>query len=120
MQNHTRRTIAYIVGRLISDDASATVYDYSSFKHFSFGGDVSLSQITIFDYDKQCQISGLGSLDSINLYHFGNRNHIFLNIEETHFNGFDYDTNSHFSGDVMGKSVSIFDYEHNAYFNYSI
>lgn len=120
MQNHTRRAVAYIAGRLISQEPSATVYDYSSFKYFSFGGDVSISLIAIFDYDKQCQVSGLGSPDSINLYHFGNKNNIFLNIEETHFNGFDYDTDSHFSGDVMGRSISIFDYEHNIYFNYSI
>lgn len=120
MQNHTRRAIAYITGRLVSGELSATVYDYTAFTYFSFGGDVSLSNIAIFDYDKKCQVSGLGSLDSINLYHFGNKNHIFLNIEETHFNGFDYDTNSHFSGDVMGRSITIFDYELNTYFNYSI
>ncbi|MEE9523468.1 MAG: hypothetical protein V3V59_01825 [Thermodesulfovibrionales bacterium] len=120
MQNHTRRAIAYIAGRMISNESSTTVFDYSCFKYFSFTGETSFDNISVFDYKNQCLIRGFGSHGALNLYHYGNKNHIFLSIEESHFNGFDYDTSCHFSGDVNERSVTIFDYEQNTRFEYSI
>ena len=39
---------------------------------------------------------------------------------ETGFNGYDYESNSHFSGSVNGGMVNIFDYQQGKYFNFGV
>jgi len=43
-----------------------------------------------------------------------------LNLSRGSFQGYDYDTGSHFSGTVNGRAVSLYDYERGGYFNYAI
>ncbi len=116
MKAHTRRAVAYIAGRVVSESSSSAVYDYSIGGYTNFSANISHAQISAFDYDESCYISG--SLPG--LYHYGNSAHLNLQLQGDQFNGYDYDTSSHFSGRVNGRSVSVYDYEHGQYFNYSI
>ncbi len=120
MKPHTRRSIAYIVGRLISGKSTSYIYDYLESKYFCFGGNVSMGDVSIYDYELRRHISGNGSNGSFSLYHYGNNRHIQLTLDGAHFNGYDYDVGKHFSGNVSENSISLYDYEHSKYFNYSI
>ena len=115
MKDHTRRAIAYIVGRLAGPDGSS-VYDYSVSKHFNFSGNVSQESVSVYCYDQKCHIGGSVG----NLYHHGNKKHIGLNYREGTFDGYDYDSSKHYSGTVSGNSVSIYDHEHSKHFNYGV
>jgi hypothetical protein len=117
MRPHTRRAVAYIAGRLVSGREATAVYDYSERRYVHFSGEVSEDAANVYDYEERCHIGG--SLPS--LFHYGNRRHIQCNRSGTQvIDGFDYDTNRHFNVNVSGQAVSVYDYEHGQYFNYSV
>jgi hypothetical protein len=116
MQPHTRRAVAFIAGRAISGSDASAVYDYSESRYVFFSGDVSAGNVNVYDHEENCHVGG--SLPS--LYHYGNGQHIQLDVSGTQFNGFDYGSGQHFSGTVNGQAVSVYDYEHGQYSNYSV
>jgi len=130
VKEHTRRAVAYIVGRLVTDTHSGTVYDYSAKAYFSFSGEVSPSQIAVYDSMVRCGINGaegngggiipLGkpSLREFFLYHYGNAKHLSVEITGGRFQGYDYDSGRHYSGFVNGNLITLFDYEFLMRFNY--
>lgn len=120
MKPHTKRAVAYIAGRLISDNKSSSIYDYSQSQHFNFSSWVCSDRVSTYDYAIGCHISGNGSSGSFSIYHYGNSAHISLRIDGNRFKGYDYHTNNHFSGRVNGSSIVIYDYEDSQYANYSI
>jgi len=120
MNESTRRGVAYIAGRALAERNSSAVYDYDAGEHFFFGGTLTRTQVSVYDYDKRCYITGSGNGQGFALFHYGNGGHISLMVETDSFNGFDYDSSSHFSGKVNGSVVWVFDYEHSEWSSYSI
>ena len=120
MDDHTKRAVAYIAGRLILKTISYSLYDYRLSKHFNFSGEVSHKNISIYDYELRCFISGVCDVNSFSLYHYKNQKHISLNINGNHFSGYDYYKSSNFSGTVTGGSISLYDYESSQYFDYTL
>lgn len=124
VKEHTRRVVAYIVGRLVTDMQSATVYDYSAKTHFPYSGEVSASRIAVYDCMVRCNINGGESsagkspLREFFLYHYGNAKHLSVEITGGRFQGFDYDSGRHYSGSVNGNLITLFDYEFLMRFNY--
>lgn len=116
MNAHTRRSVAYITGQLVTASASRSVYDYSEGRYVSFTGDVTAQNVSVYDYEEGCYVSGVPS----SLYHYGNGQHIQLNVNGTQCSGYDYASGHHFSGDVAGNSVTVYDYEHGQHFNSSV
>ena len=116
MKDHTRRAVAYIAARIVCRQSAGSLYDYQAARHFSFGGDVNPSSISVYDYEEQCHIGG----SAASLYHYGNRKHLSLEVSGKDFSGYDYDTGKHFSGSVSGNAVSVYDYEHGRHFTYSV
>jgi hypothetical protein len=116
MKAHTRRAVAYIVARLVEKKDSDSVYDYERDKTFSFGGKVSSTTVDVYDYERRCPVGG--SLNS--LYHYGNKKHVSLEIVDNTFSGYDYDTDTRYSGRVGDGLVSIYDFEVKKHFNYSV
>ena len=115
MESHTRRAIAYVAGRLINEESRSSIYDYSESKYTNFGGNVSWSSVSIFDYEQSCYISG----SSTNLYHYGDGHYVTLNVEGGQFSGFDYRSGTYFSGRASGRSLYIYDYDTSRYYQYS-
>jgi hypothetical protein len=116
MEPHTRRAAAYIAGRAISGSDASAVYDHSESRHVNFSGSVLPPDVNVYDHEQSCHIGG--SLPS--LYHYGNGQHIQLEVTGTHFSGYDHATGQHFSGTVNGQVVSVYDHEHGQHFNYSV
>lgn len=116
MRSYTRRSVAYIGGRIISGRSSSSIYDYSVGRYTNMSGRVADGRVAVYDYDQKNHISGSYS----SLYHYGNNAFISLNISGNNFSGYDYDSGSHFSGHVTGNSISLYDYGAGSYFNYTI
>ncbi|UDM52016.1 hypothetical protein [Cupriavidus sp. MP-37] len=116
MNSGARACIAYIVARAISDSKASHAYDYSESKYVAFTGDVTTREVNVYDYGRRCYCSG--SLPQ--LYDYGNRKHIDLQVNGDRFSGFDYDSRKHFEGSVSGNSVSLYDYETSKYYNYTV
>jgi hypothetical protein len=116
MKSDTRRAVAYIAGRVISGKAASSVYDYAEGRHQSFSGTVSSDAANVYDYASACHIGGrLGSL-----FHYGHSAQVQLRLTGTRFDGFDYDESRHFSGDVRGSSITLFDYATSTHYRYSL
>ena len=116
MKHHTRRAIAFIAGNFHSKNTSGHVYDFAFSKHFAFSGEVSKSNIALYDHTEGVHIGG--SLPGV--YHHGNGSHITININKTDFNGYEHDTGTHFSGTINGNSINIYDHQESKHFNYSV
>jgi hypothetical protein len=116
MDGHTRRAVAYIAGRLVRGSAAAAVYDYAEERHVNFTGEVSAQHVNVYDYEQRCNVSGAPS----SLYHYGNRRYIELNVAGMQFSGHDGASGRHFNGNVRGNGVTVYDYEQEQYFDYSV
>jgi hypothetical protein len=116
MKTHTRHAVAYIAGRMASGRTSSSVYDYQESRHVNMSGNLSGGSISAYDYDQRCHITG----SRTSLYHYGNRAHLGLKLNDAMFSGYDYDSRAHFSGSVNGKNVSLYDYETGRYYNFLI
>jgi len=110
MKDTARRSIAYIVGSLISGQSASAIYDFTSSKYTNFSGNISNTDISVFDYDLNCYVCGFGINGSFSLYHYGNGNHISMEMDASSFQGYDYDSGAHFSGSVTGNTITIYDY----------
>lgn len=116
MNDHTRRAVACIAAAVRKGKAGS-VYDYAASRYFTFSASVEGGQVSAYDYEQHCHISG--TLPS--LYHYGNRNHLTLNVKpDGNLEGYDYASGNHFSGKVDASgSVSVYDHEQRRYFSYS-
>ena len=75
MKSDSRACVAYIAAGLCGTNSSF-VYDYSKAKYKNISGDIQSSNVSIYDYDRGCYISG----SPTNLYDYGNNSHIQLNM----------------------------------------
>lgn len=120
MKDNTRRVVAFVAGRLISGSETWSIYDCEESRTCRFSGTVSPERILVYDPEQRCMISGYGEEGCYSLYHHGNRRHIELMIRDSGFEGYDYDSRSHFSGSVEGSSVVIFDGQDRKYYYFTI
>ena len=116
MKSDTRRAVAYIVGRAVSGKSSSSVYDFQEGGHHNFSGNVSAVAANVYDYDSSCHIGG----QLTSLYHYGHGAHVQIKLNGTRFAGFDYDEAQHFSGDVRGSAVTLFDHATGTHYHYSL
>ena len=116
MQTHTRHVVAYVAGSLISGQRSSAVFDRQERRRFNISGTLSDSNISACASGQDCHITG--SLAS--LYHCGNLGRLTLKLNSAQFFGYDSESRQHFSGNVNGNSVSIYDNETRRRYSYSI
>jgi hypothetical protein len=118
MKPSVRAAIAFIVGNI--NGRSNAVYDYSQGRYVQFSGRVTPSDVSIFDNDDRCHISGSGHNGEYRLFHYGNNSHIHLTISGNNFKGFDYGSNDHFSGTISNRSINLYDFGSGKYFSYMV
>jgi len=115
MQHSKRRAIAYIAGRIINNQYSGSIYDYTEAGHFNFSGNVS-PNVNVYDYSRSNYLTG----DASSVYDYNTGQYINLSITGSSFSGYDYETGSYYNGTVNGISISLYDYESGRYYNFSI
>ena len=117
MKPHVRAAAAAValangLGRNVSG-----VHDYSGGGHQNISVSISGASVNGYDYANTCHISGTLP----NLYHYGVSAHLQLTPSGAGtYNGYDYDTSSHFSVKVVGNRADIYDYDESANFAYSV
>lgn len=116
MNPGTRACVAYVAGRAVSGSSGLHVYDYSQSKYISVGGTVNGREVSVYDYVRKCHFSG--TLPQ--LFDYGSRGHVSIEIIGNQFSGFDYAAKHHFSGTVNGTSVTLFDYGDAKHFSYGL
>jgi hypothetical protein len=112
---NTRGCVAAIAAGLCGFSKVAALYDQSASKNLNIGGSVSADKIDVYDFDRSCHVSG--TLD--NLFDYGNKAHINLEINGDSFSGYDYASKFHFRGTVQGGMIQLYDYETEKYYTYS-
>ncbi len=116
MKTHTRYAVAYIAGRRASGQNSGAVYDFQASRHVSMSGTLSGARVTAYDHERNCHITGSG----VSLYPYGNGAYVTLQLSTSTFSGYDYDSKRHFTGNVTGRNVALYDYETRHFYHYAI
>jgi hypothetical protein len=121
MESDVRRVIAFIAGLIVSGSNASSLYDYGAGQFAQYSGNVSSTNVAVYDFSSRCHVSGSRSGNKVSLYHFGVNGHIDLTVEKSgSFSGYNYLTSSHFSGSVSGKDVSLYDYGTGTHYQYSL
>ena len=109
MKPNPRAAIAYISWRLISGKPASAVYDFEQRKYIIIDGKVTSHNVDVYDYDQGCQVNGIGNGRSFEIFHRGDSSQINLIINGTEFEGYDHGQSCHFSGEVAGDAIKVFD-----------
>jgi hypothetical protein len=110
-----RRTVAYVLGRMVSGLPSAILYDYTGGASHHFSG-IATDKVEIYDVSRKCFLTGNKS----KLYDYGTESTIEIKVAGNRFAGRDIETNSHFNGHVNGNMITFFDAETCKYYDFSI
>jgi hypothetical protein len=122
MKHETRACIAYIAGRLIKKSRPRVIFDQAQGRHRIIRGKVRRTGVYVYDFARNCYVTGDGKKGLFTLYDQGEKCHVSLKIEfeEKKFSGYDNGTKSHFSGKVEDTTVKFFDYADNRYFSFRL
>jgi hypothetical protein len=106
-----RRIIAFVAGKLISGKQINKLFDRSNSKYAEILGEVTPTQINVYETERNELITGSGDAKGISLYDFTTAKFIDLKINEEKFDGFDYESKKVFYGEVKDNTVSLFDFQ---------
>lgn len=120
MRSDVRACIAYVAIRIISGRNASGVYDNSGAGYISISGQITATNVNVFDYSRGAHFGGSGSGGRFSLFDYGHSHHVDLKIKGDKYDGFDYGSSCHFSGTVNGASTSLYDYGSGSYHNYSL
>ncbi len=120
MQDHTRRSVAYIVVRLAGHPSGA-VYDHHIRSWTNIAGHVDHGAIRIYDYDRRAHLSGLQFREGLSLFDHADRAHLELSASGSgRYTGYDHGTGSHFEVQARGRSVEVYDHQTGQLHSYSV
>ncbi len=120
MKSNQRACIAGIVTALKANKEINSIYSYELSKYIILSGTANNQNIQLYDYSRSCHLTGNGdSYGSFNLFDYGERKHITLNVKLNQFDGYDYGSRFHFSGTINNNSVSLYDYETRKFYSFS-
>jgi hypothetical protein len=119
MTAETRARIAYVAGRIIGQGVPDGVYDRDRGRFLTAGEELDIPNVLKHDPQKTCTVKRVPGADNFCLVD-GRDYHVCLSIHGRLFDGFDHRTQSHFSGHVLGRNVSVFDYRMSDYFSFII
>lgn len=120
MKSEQRACIAGIALALTMDKQVNSVYSFELSKYIMISGTITKQSVQIYDYSRSCHISGNSVRNSnFNLFDYGERKHITLNVKSNKFDGYDFGSRYHFSGTINNNSVIFYDFETRKYYNFS-
>jgi hypothetical protein len=115
-----RLAVAFVAARLANGSTVDSIFDCAVGRRLRFGGTVRPDFVNVFDGELGAHLTGTGESGRFKLVHYGESHRITLEIDGTHFEGFDHGTSSRFTGDVRGGVVTLFDHGEGQSFEYSV
>lgn len=119
MNGKVRACIAYVLGRLITGQDSAGVFDVATSKHFGYSGNVTKTLVSIHDYERNSAMVGRGDGERLHLHDFGSNSELNVKIRGTQFSGYEEGSSMRFNGSISNNTVKVYDYEDSTWYNYS-
>jgi hypothetical protein len=120
MNPNIRVVLAYIGGSLISKKQTFYIQDRSRNKEVCIEGVVTMDNVKVFEYGQKCFTTGEGANGRLSLHHHGDNQGLRIKVEGNKFEG----TTEHpfilFNGTVNGNSITLYDSEEEANFEYTI
>ncbi|HTR01504.1 MAG TPA: hypothetical protein VMH83_16010 [Candidatus Acidoferrum sp.] len=120
MNPDTRACVAYAALRLIAQRSASVIYDCSRCRYISIDGNVSGNGMQLYDYSRNARIIGDGSDGQYKLYDCEKACQIDLRIKGKHYEGFDCNSLTRFSGTVAGDATSLYDHTDAGFFDYTL
>jgi hypothetical protein len=114
MKHGKRTAIAFIVGKIMVEQAATSVHDYQASAYFNFSGEVN--PLNIYDYARGNYLTG--TLESI--YDYASGHYINVKQENGAFSGYDYETGTYFSITIAEGNISFYDYEDSTYYSFTV
>ena len=120
MNTNIRACIAYVVGRSVSGNQLAGVYDCFQSKDIPLSGSVTPDHIDVYDKGRGCHFLGDRTGSRYSLHYNDDPHPVTLEIKGNGFRGCDHGTSSYFSGKVLTDSVNMYDCENGLAFHFRI
>ena len=115
-----RLAVAFVVARLANGSSVDSIFDCVTKRRVRFGGTTRTDFINVFDGELGAHLTGTGESGRFKLVHYGESHRITLEMDGTHFEGFDHGTSSRFNGHVRGATVTFLDHGEGQSFEYSV
>ena len=120
VKEFTRRTIAAALGAAVGGKSVVSVYDYARKRAFSYNAEMIEGLLNGYDHDRGHYVSGSMENNAINLYDSGLNKRITIFITGDDFSGYDYHTQTYFTGAVDGDSISMVDHENGGHYRFLV
>jgi hypothetical protein len=108
MKEHTRRAVAYIGTRMVTGKAYVCMYDPHANCRFAIYGELTRESISLWDHSLRCAVTGLRNGGSADIFHYGNKAGIRIEVEDDEYKGVDEDSGVSFNGSCGGNSTMLF------------
>lgn len=120
MRDHTRRGIAYVVGRLAGHPSGA-VYDHAISSGTPIAGHVDYGAVRVYDYERGAHLTGTRFREGLHLFDHADGSHVQLSTSGSgHYRGYDHGTESRFEVRTLGRSVEVYDHQTRRLYCYSV
>lgn len=108
-----RSIIAYIAGCLISGATTWVMRDHDRRRSVQFESSFERGSVKVYSHELHSHVSGLGAEGKYTLFHHatGSSVDLLINVEERTFSGWDHRTSHHFFGNVVDRTVRLYDYQ---------
>jgi hypothetical protein len=117
----TRRTVAYVVARLINGRSSSSVYDFARQSDTPMSVTISDAAVRVYDHGRQAHLSGSRHGDTYKLYDHVQKAQVSLELKGNRFSGYDSGARSAFSGSVSAAGIVwLYDDDDGGHFSFSV
>lgn len=110
MQDRTRAKVAAIVAAASLKTQVVKVTDLEAGHVYRIRAMMRNDRIDGFDYHTEQHFKGMSG-QSLNFYDYETQSHVHLKLVGRKILGFDLDTDTAFNGQVHGRLISLYDYE---------
>jgi hypothetical protein len=116
MKADHRYVVAYIAASLGRAQIFTHVHDHDAGVEIPMGGVARAEMVDVMEGKARTRISGAPP----ELFHHGSQAFIRLEVEGESLSGYDYASEQHFSGRLVGPVVQIYDYETGRYHDFHV
>lgn len=119
MDNNRRTAVAFLCGCLHNNGGRrfTYIYDYSTNQHISYNFSNNGGNITIYDYNRGCYLTGRFP----SFFDYGVSQYISITkVNNNTFSIYDYYSMNYITVTCNGQSIIIYDYTNGQHFTFSI